>query len=61
MTPGTMLDNAAAASQNKSLLDDGATRGAILRSVAQFIETFDLDDDKEDMLEVLQNSLEYHR
>ena len=33
----TLLSNAACASQNKSLLDCAATRGAVLRSFAQWI------------------------
>lgn len=37
MTVTHMLDNMAAASQNKTLLDDRVTRGAILRSVEQWL------------------------
>lgn len=37
MTPSEMLENAATASQNKSLLDDPVTRGAILRAFHQWI------------------------
>lgn len=33
-----MFDNAATASQNKSLIDDPITRGAILRSFVQWID-----------------------
>lgn len=32
-----LIENAAMASQNKSIIDDPATTGAILRSVAQWL------------------------
>lgn len=36
--PGSALDNAAVASQNIALIEDMVTRGAILRSMYQWIE-----------------------
>lgn len=37
MTAEHMLDNMATASQNRSILEDRVTRGAILRTVNQFL------------------------
>lgn len=40
-----MLGNAATASQNATLIDCKVTRGAILRSIAQWLETVEGDID----------------
>ena len=38
MDPDHMLDNAATASQHLPLIDDPVVRGAVLRSVVQYLE-----------------------
>jgi hypothetical protein len=41
MTIDDMLDNAAAASQNLTLIDCEVTRGALLRSIHTYIERYE--------------------
>lgn len=59
-----MLDNIAGILQDASLLDDHEygqmRRGAILRSVAQFIE-LNPDLDREDILDALKKDWDYYK
>lgn len=61
MSVQRLLDNAATASQNRSLLDP-VTRGAVLRSVAQWISEHDKYDDfyQGFLVEELETDPEYN-
>lgn len=50
-TPTNLLDNAGTASQNLTLVDDPVTRGAVLRSIYQWLDLqhYNIEDAKQEL------------
>ena len=56
-----MLQNAGTASQNRALLDDPVTRGAILRSIAKWLEFQFGDVHPSSLIEELEKHADFKR